>query len=152
MFAPDNVLTRAEAAVILVRAMGLEKKVDDEAGSIAQFTDISEHWGRNEIETAACHGIVLGTGDGKFSPDKHLTRQEMAVMLDRILVHLQDANNARIHIPTSAEKQFRSYDAIVKLTLQCLHGKPGQDRCWQKHHQELRLDGGYGKSSTLSER
>ncbi len=117
MFAPDNVLTRAEAAVILVRAMGLEKKVDDEAGSIAQFTDISEHWGRNEIETAACHGIVLGTGDGKFSPDKHLTRQEMAVMLDRILVHLQDANNARNpYTDISRKNNSWSYDAIVKLT------------------------------------
>ena len=120
LFAPDNILTRAEAAVILVRALGLEHVLPDDSVNEPQssgFADISEHWARDEIEIASAHGIVLGTGDGKFSPDRHLTRQEMAVMLDRLLEHLDDADDAKNpYADISPLENAWSYDAILKMT------------------------------------
>ncbi len=160
LFAPDNILTRAEAAVILVRALGLELNAteiagigtfnqekdetivsdtvdedafinDNQSGSPEKddplsapsdqnssgFNDVSGHWAKEEIETAAAHGIVLGTGDGMFSPDRQLTRQEMAVMLDRILGHLADADTAKNpYTDISRVKNPWSYDAILKMT------------------------------------
>lgn len=81
------------------------------------FADISEHWARNEIEIASAHGIVLGTGDGKFSPDRPLTRQEMAVMLDRLLEHLDDAGDVKNpYTDISPLENTWSYDAILKMT------------------------------------
>lgn len=79
-FSPDAPLTRAQAAVILVRALGFES---GDTGFI--FTDISNHWAKKEIEVAARHGIVQGKGGGIFSPDESVTREQMAVMLNRIL-------------------------------------------------------------------
>lgn len=44
-----------------------------------QFTDTSKY----SIRLAAALGLVNGTGDGAFSPNKSITRQEAAAMLQR---------------------------------------------------------------------
>lgn len=88
LFAPDRSLSRAEAAAILVRAIGLTSK--NTGGT--SFSDINGHWAKNEIEIASQYGIVVGTGNGKFSPDKLISRQEIAVMLDRVLDKLEEVN------------------------------------------------------------
>jgi len=112
LFAPDKHLSRAEAAVVFVRAMGLQNT--KAVGT--SFSDISKHWAKNEIELAAQHGIVEGTGNGKFSPDNLLSRQEMAVMLERVLKSLEDVNLAETPFSdVTPENNSWSYNAIVKL-------------------------------------
>lgn len=111
-FAPDKPLTRAEAAAILVRALELKKAGTDKL----HFTDISGHWAEDEILTAAQNGIVLGIGNGSFCPDKLITRQELAVMLNRIITgndHKENLHNPFSDI--SRNKNAWSYDSIVKL-------------------------------------
>jgi hypothetical protein len=49
------------------------------------FTDTEQHWGKAYVEQAAAKGLVHGTGDGKFAPDKVVTRAEFAAMLVRAL-------------------------------------------------------------------
>lgn len=121
-FAPENVLTRAEAAVILVRALKLQPTTERGA---ANFTDISKHWAKDEIETAAMHGIVQGTGNGKFSPDMCLTRQEMAVMLDRLLDVSDTGSLRNPYTDINRDMNPWSYDAIVRMTrLQIFTGNP----------------------------
>ena len=113
LFAPDQYLSRAEAAVILVRAMGL--KNSNTAGT--GFNDIQGHWAKNDIEIASQHGIVKGTGNGKFSPNKLLSRQEMAVMLDRILTQLEDVNIEKSpYSDINVKNNNWSYSAIIKLS------------------------------------
>jgi hypothetical protein len=73
-FKPDNNITRAEFATVLVKAFQLENK----DGKI--FADIEAHWARDYIATAAIHGIVTGYDDNTFGPDDLLTREQMAVM------------------------------------------------------------------------
>lgn len=112
LFAPDKYLTRAEAAAILVRAMGLSNKT---VGS--SFSDIEGHWAKNEIEIAFQNGIVVGTGNGRFTPDRFLSRQEMAVMLDRVLNHMEDVNvTYNPYSDIDRQKNSWSYNAIIRLT------------------------------------
>jgi spore germination protein YaaH len=111
-FAPDKPLTRAEAAAILVRALELNKTGTDKS----YFTDISGHWAENDILTAAQNGVVLGIGNGRFCPDELITRQELAVMLDRILPGADYNDNLRNPFSDiSRNKNPWSYDSIVKL-------------------------------------
>jgi len=111
-FAPDKPMTRAEATAILVRALELKKT----GASKSNFIDISGHWAESEISTAAQNGIVLGTGNGRFSPDKVITRQELAVMLDRILPDIDYSGNFNNPFSDiSRNKNAWSYDSIVKL-------------------------------------
>jgi len=51
----------------------------------ATFGDVERHWGRAFIDLAAAKGLVEGVGDGKFVPDKPVTRAEFVSMLVRAL-------------------------------------------------------------------
>lgn len=72
----DNI-TRAEVAVMLVRALGLS--ID---GLESPFTDVpSTHWAAGHIAAAANAKILNGYGDGRFGPANKITRAELAVMV-----------------------------------------------------------------------
>lgn len=48
-----------------------------------QFSDITEHWAKDEITEAVKLGIVNGYPDGTFRPEANVTRAEFIVMLMR---------------------------------------------------------------------
>lgn len=79
-FSPKLPLTRAEGAVILVRALGKE----DTAPTSYQFRDTENHWARKEIEIARELGFLQGVAPGKFSPKSPLTREQLATILENI--------------------------------------------------------------------
>lgn len=79
-FHPKKALTRAELAQIIVRALGI--KAPEEARS---FNDVpSGAWYAAAVNTAASSGLMQGTGEGRFAPDRAVTREEMAVLLARV--------------------------------------------------------------------
>jgi len=53
------------------------------------FSDISEHWAKEDIEVMAARHVTGGTGDNKFSPDANITRAEFTAMIVRAL-NIQD--------------------------------------------------------------
>ena len=76
-FQPDNTITRAEFAAILVKAFNLEPR----SGQV--FSDTSGHWAQDSIQTAFAHGIVSGYDATTFGPDNLITREQMAVMISQ---------------------------------------------------------------------
>lgn len=73
-FKPDNNISRAEFATVLVQAFKMEKK----DGKV--FNDTSSHWAKDYIATASAHGVVSGYNNQMFGPDNYITREEMALM------------------------------------------------------------------------
>lgn len=49
------------------------------------FPDTVNYWGKDSIEKVADAGIMKGSTDGNFYPDRNLTRGEQAVTLDRMM-------------------------------------------------------------------
>ncbi|EPD50281.1 hypothetical protein HMPREF1210_02852 [Paenisporosarcina sp. HGH0030] len=82
LFAPEQKLTRAEFAVLLVRA--LQVPLEDYKGT---FKDVpaSKKWAAQQIEAAHRMGIVNGKDDGSFDPDADITREQMAAMMMRAI-------------------------------------------------------------------
>ncbi len=76
-FKPDQTISRAEFAVVLVKAFKLDAKNGED------FTDTTDHWAKDYIATASASGIVNGYGDGLFGPNDLITREQMAVMIVR---------------------------------------------------------------------
>lgn len=74
-FRPDNKITRAEFATVLVKAL----KLSPQSGKV--FNDTAGHWAGDFIATAAANGIVNGYSDTQFGPDDNITREQMAVMI-----------------------------------------------------------------------
>lgn len=82
-FMPNSPITRAQAAALLVRVLDIKATVS--AAGMTTFSDITKHWAREEIEAAANVGILQGVGGGRFDPEAVLTREQMAVMLNRLI-------------------------------------------------------------------
>ncbi len=80
-FEPMDTITRAEFAKILTVAAGAEI---DKTKAVSPFADVpSNQWYAPYVAWAKEHHIVNGIGDNKFGPELNITRQDMAVMIDR---------------------------------------------------------------------
>lgn len=78
-FKPEDTLTRAEAAAIMVRLMGLE--AEEEQGETI-FCDVPEsHWASGYVNVAEANGIINGMGDGTFDPEGDVTYHQVVKML-----------------------------------------------------------------------
>lgn len=76
-FKPDNTITRAEFASMLVKAFNLKHQ----EGRL--FKDTERHWAKEAIATAAAHGLAGGYSFDTFGPDDPITREQMAVMTEK---------------------------------------------------------------------
>ncbi|MBP1991710.1 DUF4838 domain-containing protein [Paenibacillus eucommiae] len=78
-------ISRQEAAVLLVRLLGLN--ADGESASAVIFADDEKlpEWSKGAVAAAAAAKLVEGYGDGQFRPQAAITRAELLVVLDRAL-------------------------------------------------------------------
>ncbi len=79
-FDPDNKVTRAELAKMLVLGFGLK------GDSGASFSDVpSGAWYAEYVKAAAANGLILGDDSGRFNPNQPVSRQDAAVMMYRAI-------------------------------------------------------------------
>jgi ELWxxDGT repeat protein len=78
LYCPDNLLTRAEMAVLLTIA----RHENPPPATGTRFGDVpATYWAARWIEQLAADGITSGCGGGNYCPDQPITRGEMAVFL-----------------------------------------------------------------------
>lgn len=77
-------LTRAEAATVFVRAIGLEGHVADFL-EVPLFQDTEEHWAQGYLHLAWRAGLMRGYGDETFRPEQPITYGEMLTVILRII-------------------------------------------------------------------
>lgn len=99
-FKPDNDVTRAEAAAIIVRAIGWQNEDIDEYkrgmlespdilfankdNKVIDFSDYNpNHWANVYIQIAMDNDIIAGFDDGTFKPDENVTTEQMLTMLTK---------------------------------------------------------------------
>ncbi|SDW65533.1 S8 family serine peptidase [Paenibacillus sp. CF384] len=86
-FAPKQQVTRAEFAVMLARALGLQS-----SDAKAAFADVSQDaWYAGGVAAAVEAGLVKGDSQGLFQPNAPISRQDLSVILARALKLLQVA-------------------------------------------------------------
>lgn len=79
-FKPNHSITRAEFATILNRTFDIQS-----GNANTALKDIEGHWAKEQITNLVATGIIKGYGDDRFKPNQTITRQEMVVMLSRIV-------------------------------------------------------------------
>lgn len=78
---PDDNITRAQMAAIIVRAFGGKKKAD-----LTEFSDVpADKWYYNEFAAAVQMKVFSGTDDKKLNPDNFITYQECFTVVSRLL-------------------------------------------------------------------
>lgn len=81
-FKPDNIVTRAEMAKLIVVALGL----DEYATGTSKFPDMSgATWAQGFVNYASGLGIVKGYPDGTFRPSATVSYDEATAMIVRAL-------------------------------------------------------------------
>ncbi|QJD84601.1 S-layer homology domain-containing protein [Cohnella herbarum] len=101
-FRPNQAVTRAEFAVMLVRALNLPNK---KASLAYKDNDRIGTWAQDAIARAAEAGLLRGYSDGTFRPNDRITRAEMAVMVANAL-HAGPDRRPSLILQTA--KRFRS--------------------------------------------
>lgn len=75
-FKPDQTVTRAEFAVMLVKSLGLEKATN------SKFNDVKANdWHSGYVAAAYQYGLISGTSEKGFSPNAGITREEAMTMV-----------------------------------------------------------------------
>ncbi len=81
-FNPDGNLTRAQFAILLVRALGLE---GSDVQSKQSFIDVdADSWYASGVAVAVEAGIFKGVAEDRFAPDALMTRGQMAIAMQRV--------------------------------------------------------------------
>ncbi|EOD01775.1 S-layer homology domain-containing protein [Caldisalinibacter kiritimatiensis] len=88
---PDDTITRAEFATMVVRVLGKEDIAKFTTGA-TNFADVpAGHWASGYINVASTIGLVNGYGDGNFGPEDEITYEQALTIVVRALGYNQEA-------------------------------------------------------------
>jgi len=101
-FRPDQDITRAEFAAIMVRGLGMEQGKDN-----ASFTDVTAaSWYSGAVQTAYVYDLISGFEDGSFRPDDKITREQAMVIIAKAMELTGLAESVRSADPEQLLKPF----------------------------------------------
>ncbi|OXM84341.1 S-layer homology domain-containing protein [Paenibacillus rigui] len=107
-YVPEDSVTRAEFASLLVRSMGLSLEHDE---GYKGFSDVSSTaWYARTVEAAVKAKLVNGVEADRFDPDGRISREQMAVMIARALTITSGDDKGQENNQTLAA--FTDHDAI----------------------------------------
>ena len=99
-FSPAANITRADFAILLVRAFELASESEE------NFADVqSSDYFAKELAIARNTGLVNGIGDNKFAPRNNITRQDMMVIVYRTLKSMDklDVGDGVLDVPQASD-------------------------------------------------
>ena len=65
------------------------------SNKITDYGDAYGHWAYEALTWAVDNGVMVGTSEDKLNPDGHLTRAQMAAMIDRLFGTCKSADISR---------------------------------------------------------
>jgi hypothetical protein len=103
-FEPQGELTRAQFLQMLVKGIGKTNHTDSSAKPLP--TDVkSDRWYADAVRAGLAMNIVQGRADGTFGANDRISREDMAVMLDRAMEAAERNNNSTTI--SAAQMKFR---------------------------------------------
>ena len=89
-YRPDQVVTRAEMAKLIITALGMDSYA---TATTSSYSDMQNaQWAIPVVEYATNLGIVEGVGNGKFSPGNPVTYEQAVTMIVRAIGYTTDCN------------------------------------------------------------
>ena len=95
-YGPNLPITREQICVMMDKyiqyhdANNKEKYLDRD--SSVEFKDASDisTWAKESVQKCVSYGLIQGYPDGKFKPKNHATRAEVAVMIYRLALYIEE--------------------------------------------------------------
>ena len=111
MFYPDKNVTRAEFSKMIALAMDIRP----DTASASVFHDVSDKdWYKPYVTAMAKNGLINGY-NGFFNPDDYITREDMAVIIYRVLKYKGYAMNSETEFADIISASDYTLEAIAKL-------------------------------------
>lgn len=112
VFSPDNNISRAEFAALIVRTMGLSETEYENSF----FDIVSDDWYSGYVQTVKNSGFMSGY-DGLFNPNEPISREEIAKVI--VEAYTRSANEGiesggALYFSDLENISFWAYDYIVK--------------------------------------
>ncbi len=108
IFGPDQNMTRAEAAQMFYNLL-LEKDME----ITVEFEDVpADAWYAKPVNTLASLGILSGVGNGRFDPERSITRAEFTV----IAMKFANTSGGGVNIFSDVNEDDWFYSAVVDST------------------------------------
>lgn len=93
LYRPDQKVTRAEFATMVIKALGLYTK---DVPQLFNYKDTEGHWANRNIQVASYYGLVKGYPGGVFHPNDNVTRIEaLSVVLSALSPENIDSEQAK---------------------------------------------------------
>lgn len=89
-FAPQNNVTRADFLIMVMKSYGIEL----DSHITDNFADAGDKYYTKYLGTAKRLGLVSGVGNNRYLPETTITRQDMFVILYRVLEELEQLPKA----------------------------------------------------------
>ena len=103
-FAPNDTLTREQAAVMLARlADAIDSPLPQQVATFADNTQISD-WARDGVGRVQAVGIMGGVGDNMFAPRGSYTREQSIITILRLF--------EIVHVPSAEELEQRVFELV----------------------------------------
>ncbi|MCM3718519.1 S-layer homology domain-containing protein [Fictibacillus phosphorivorans] len=109
LFKPAQSVTRAEAAAMVANALNI-----DAPSNYSSFKDVStSYWAVGSINAVKEAGIIAGYPDGTFKPNKVMTREEIAALIDKTFVLTNKGTEKSF---TDVKEGYWAYNSIQRLS------------------------------------
>lgn len=108
-FKPDNVVTRAQVAIMIGRALGLNGDPKN-----TKFTDVTANvTGSGYIASAVDRGIITGFPNNTYRPNEPVTRAQMAIFLNRAFTLTEGQANSFKDVSSD----MAAYQSIINVAV-----------------------------------
>ena len=119
-FAPNKAITRAQFAVMISRALGLQASEEN------PFSDTKGKWYEQEVQALFEAGITTGKTADTFDPESNITRQQAAAFMARVLAYVnfqaQSSTEAKFNDANTISPEFKQYIDLLN-SLNIMTGK-----------------------------
>ncbi len=119
-FEPNKPITRAQFAVMISRALGLQ------AAGENTFSDTKGQWYEQDVQALFEAGITTGTTSDTFSPAAYVTRQQAAAFMARVLAYVdfqeQSYDEVNYNDVNKINPEFKQYINLLN-SLDIMTGK-----------------------------
>ena len=108
---PQNNITRAEMAAVLVRLLGATQQAD-----LSAYTDVDpQAWYGRELSAAVAAGIFSGVSATSMQPNAPITREQATVTLSRAFGIVSDSRNAYSAFSDGGAVSLYARDAVSAM-------------------------------------
>lgn len=94
-YKPNNTITRAEMAKLMVVALGQDGKVSEASKKQSKFKDMKGNWAYGYVNVASDLGVINGYPDGTFGPQNNVSYAEATAMIIRALEYDSEVKKSK---------------------------------------------------------